>query len=608
MSGIAAIIDLNKQPVGRQGIEAMTSAVTHRGPDGVQYFFDKNLALGHRLNTLNVADFSSKPFDNESVTVLLDGMIFNRAEVQIQLSESFKLSERSHTVSDSELIAQAYAHWQLDFLEHLDGKWAIVIYDKKQERIIAVRDRFAFKPLYFSTIDNQFCIASEIKQFTILRGWQARLNHARARDFLAFGRQDHTDETLFKGVKQVMMGEYVVFDLKTHNLTTQKYYDLTKYPPLYKPFKNAKTDLKNIILEGINRHLTKEGTFGTMLSGGLDSTIVTLALQELLKKKENKTPFETFSLTLAEPHPLDESKFIDIVTDFGGFSTHKINPDFKEFQQKLDDFVYFQDEPVPTDSAFAQFSVFRQAANKGIRQIFGGTGADAALAGYNKYMLVYLRQLWHESKWAMLRELCCFFWYNGFPLLGTYLRKKQLKDNHFSKWLNPNFAKTIESDPFHTPKTLYDYTVEVYLTDATVALHFDDRSAAAFGIESYFPLYDKKFVEFSLGLPDNFKIKNGKQKYILRETFKDLIPPKIYNRHDKKGFYNPGEDWMRQNPDWWVNEMRIIVEENKTILDPKLLTIFENYARHNQLSVSEGVFWRVFFFGKWMQRFEVGLL
>jgi asparagine synthase (glutamine-hydrolysing) len=569
------------------------------------------------LNTLNVGDFSSKPFDNEWITVLLDGEIFNRAEVMnklntLQFSESFKLSE-SYTPSDSELIAQAYLHWQLDFLEHLDGKWAIVIYDKKQEKIIAIRDRFAFKPLYFSTINNQFCIASEIKQFTILRGWQARLNHARARDFLAFGRQDHTDETLFEGVNQVMMGEYTVFDLKTHELTTAKYYDLKKYPPpekigmfhKYKPFEKAKTDLQNIVFEGINRHLTSGGTFGTMLSGGLDSTIVTLALKQLLEKQGGKSSFETFSLTLAEPHPLDESKFIDIVTDFGAFSTHKTQPDFSVFQQKLDDFLYTQDEPVYTDSAFAQYMVFQKAGEMGVRRVFGGTGADAALAGYTKYILLYVKKLRSSSPLLMVKEFLGFMRYGGWRHIPYLLKKRRFSNSHFSNWLNPDFASATLQSPLPEVETMEDYTMEHFLTDATVALHFDDRNASAASVESYFPMYDRRFVESSIAMPDHYKIKNGKQKYILREAFKDLLPPQIYNRHDKKGFYNPGEDWMQQNPDWWMKEMQTIVADNPTIFEPKFLTIFEDFVRKNRLSVPEGVFWRVFFFGKWMRRFDV---
>jgi asparagine synthase (glutamine-hydrolysing) len=342
-----------------------------------------------------------------------------------------------------------------------------------------------------------------------------------------------------------------------------------------------------------------------MLSGGLDSTIVTLALLQLLEKKGNKTPFETFSLTLAEPHPLDESPFIDIVTDFGGFSTHKIHPNFTVFQQRLDDFVYSQDEPVYTDSAFAQYMVFQKAAEVGVRRVFGGTGADAALAGYTKYMLLYINKLKSTSPLLMVKEFLGFMWYGGWRHLPYLLKKRRFSDSHFSNWLNPNFAPLSLQPPFPEMKTMEDYTYEHFLTDATVALHFDDRNASAASVESYFPMYDRRFVESCINMPDHFKIKNGKQKYILREAFKDLLPPQIYNRHDKKGFYNPGEDWMQQNPDWWLNEMQTIVAGNPTIFDSKILTIFENFARHNRLTVPEIVFWRVFFFGKWMKKFNV---
>ena len=599
MSGITAIINQNKQQVNRVELEAMTQAVAHRGPDNTQYFYFENIAFGHRLNTLNTANFSSKPFDNEAITVLLDGEIFNRSDVL----EKLKIP---HPLSDSEIIAQAYTFWQLDFLEHLDGKWAIVIYDKKQERIIAVRDRFAFKPLYYAYINHQFCLASEIKQFTFLDGWNAQLNHARARDFLAFGRQDHTDETLFEGVKQVMMGQMLIFDLKINEIKVKKYYDLKKYTPQYQPFEAAKNDLNNIVFEAINRHLVNGGTFGTMLSGGLDSSIVTLALKQLLEKENNHTNFEAFSLILESPkHPLDESSFIDIVSDFGAFKPHKIKPDFEVFKQNLDDFVYFQDEPVYTDSAFAQYMVFQKVKDRNIRCVFGGTGADAALAGYTKYILLYINKLRREAPLCMIKEFVGFIRYGGWRYIPFLLKKRRFKDRHFSNWLNPTFAAATLQPPLEAVTTMEDYTMEHFLTDATVALHFDDRNASAAAVESYFPMYDRRFVEHCVHLRDGFKIKNGKQKYILREAFKDLIPPKIYNRHDKKGFYNPGEDWMQEHPDWWMTEMRTIIEENSAIFDTKFLTIFENFARHNRLSTNEGVFWRVFFFGKWMKRFKV---
>ena len=120
MSGIAAIINLNQQPVERPQIEVITRAVMHRGRDSEQYFYDKNLAFGHSLNKLNFQKSPSQPFDNEGITVLLDGEVFNRKEILNKLQVKTDLS-------DSEIIAQAYQRWQLDFWEHLDGKWAIVI-------------------------------------------------------------------------------------------------------------------------------------------------------------------------------------------------------------------------------------------------------------------------------------------------------------------------------------------------------------------------------------------------------------------------------------------------------------------------------------------------
>ena len=467
-----------------------------------------------------------------------------------------------------------------------------------------LRDRFAFKPLYFGFINDQFCLASEIKQFTHLKKWKANLNLASARYFLAFGRQDHSNNTFFDGVQQLLMGEYLCFDIKTQQVDIKPYYDLKKYTPQYIPFEEAKNKYQEIIYESINRHLTSGQQLGTMLSGGLDSTIVTCVLNKLIKEKKDIS-IQALSLVLNERSPLDETLYIDHVKDFAQLSVNKVVPDFSVFQQDLDEFVYFQDEPVYTDSAFAQYSVFKRASELGIRQIFGGTGADAALAGYTKYMLIYLQQLRHKNPLKTVTELAGFLKYNGGWALQHWIKKQRSSQNGLIDWINPMFIDAKPQGQLNKQPSLYEYSLEVYLSDATVALHYDDRNASAFGIESYFPLYDKKFVELSLQLPDEYKIKNGKQKYILREAFKDIIPSKIYNRHDKKGFYNPGETWMKQNPDWWVNEMRTIIMENPRIFNPKLLTVFEDFARHNKLTVNEGVFWRTFFFGKWQQRFNV---
>ncbi len=596
MSGIATIINLNQQPVELIQIRVMVRSVYHRGPDGEQYFFSNNLALGHCLNSLDSKIFASQPFDNDDITVLLDGEIFNRKLILQKLNIKENLS-------DSEIIAQAYKYWQLDFLVHLDGKWGMIIYDKIENKLIAIRDRFAIKPLYFGAIDGQFCICSEIKQFTTVKGWSAQLNMDSARDFLAFRQQDHTNQTFFKSVKQLLAGEYLIFDIKTHKLNTANYYDIKKITPQYYPFKDAKKNFQEIVFESISRHLPSNGMLGTTLSGGLDSTIVTCVLKDLLQDN-NAISLKALSFVFDDKHPMDETHFIDKVADFTKTPAHKIIPNFSVFQQNLSKFVYSQDEPIYTDSAYAQFLIFKQASEIGIRQVFDGIGADG-LAGYAIDMFIYLKQLLQNKSLQVGFETLNFLRHNHQWATELLWKKMKSTNNNYSNWLNPNFLNsTMLAQNVHVKASLYDACLKHYQT-GIILHHCNDRNASAFGIETYSPFYDKEFVELSLQLPDSYKIRHGKQKYILREAFKNIIPPDIYNRHHKIGFYNPGSIWIQQNPDWWLKEMRTIIGDNPLIFNPKILTIFENFALRNKLTVNEAVFWRVFFFGKWLQQFNV---
>ncbi|WP_448524110.1 asparagine synthase (glutamine-hydrolyzing) [Pseudothermotoga sp.] len=619
MCGIAGIINEDGAPVLEEEIKTMTSLVAHRGPDHEGFYFGKDFALGHRrLRIIDLSDLSNQPMkyvgQNGEYVIVYNGEIYNYVEIRDELIAA---GYRFSTNSDTEVILASYDRWGIECVRRFNGIWAFAIYDQRKNLIVLSRDRFGVKPLYYTKVGSKFCFGSEIKQFTAVKGWKARMNHRRVYDYLAFGLMDHTSETMFEGVYQLRGGENLFYDLTTKKFTVRRWYDI-KPEKVDISYEEAQRKFRELVFDSVRLQLRSDVKVGSCLSGGLDSSTLVSVMTRLLGENGS---IETVSFC-SEFEKYSEEKYVDEVVKHTNVVSHKVFPKFEDFfselnskgSNEIESLVWHQDEPFGSTSAFAQYSVFKEARKHGMRVMIDGQGADEILAGYYPFVGIYLASLLRRFKLrGFLKEFSAvksvwpnvsvtrYMLSNMLPeSLKVPLRRRFGGSRFFSvpedydggfKWMN---VKNI---------TEYAYKL-VFESSLPALLHWEDRDSMAFSVESRVPYLDHRIVEFLLCLPESYIIRDGYTKAILRDSMRGIVPDKILDRKDKIGFATPEEIWMRRNKEFVANKLR----ETVSLAGKGIKTEFLKYAEQILEDPKKGYFsvlWRVLNVGDWIKVFNV---
>jgi len=338
MCGITVIIS---QQINSSQIKRMNDLIRHRGPDDEGYVFfadeksicvggkdtpsdvfieptpyqpieliqdlklslDCHLAFGHRrLAIVDLSGLGHQPMcdSDRRYWITFNGEIYNHVELRTEL-EILGYKFISH--SDTEVILAAYRQWGENCLSRFNGMWAFAIYDRQEDSIFVSRDRFGVKPLYYwVSPEGALAFASEIKQFTAMNGWRAKINPQRVYDFLAWGLTDHTDETLFDGVYQLAPGCCLTLKVKDYTdaiaedgrLKTKSWYQLV--PQVFSgSFEDASEAFRQHLTDAVALRLRADVPVGSCLSGGLDSSSIVCLMNQLLHKKNASSLQKTFS-------------------------------------------------------------------------------------------------------------------------------------------------------------------------------------------------------------------------------------------------------------------------------------------------------------------------
>lgn len=590
-----------------------------------------NLALGHRrLAIVDLSPFGHQPmsFADGRYWITYNGEVYNHLELRAEL-EAAGYGFISH--SDTEVILAAYDYWGEECLSRFNGMWAFSIYDTKARSLFFARDRFGVKPLYYWTApDGALCFGSEIKQFTVYPGWKARVNGQRAYDFLVWGITDHTDETLFESVYQLRPGCSSTIDVQawqgqmaSGRLPIRQWYTLTAQF-FTGDFAGAAAQFKEIFTESVKLRLRADVSVGSCLSGGLDSSSIVCVANQLLRKQDAHSLQRTFS-ACANVERFDERKWIDEVVRKTGVDAHFVYPSLEKLFDESPSITWHQDEPYGSTSIYAQWNVFRLAAENGVKVMLDGQGADEQLAGYHGYFAPRLAGLLRKREWLTL-------WYemqmtksqHGYSMfrlmayMANVLLPQGVKDvlrrvagrTHSSPaWLNMLALGAEPVDPFaklggyaNTIQSLS--TAQLTATILQMLLHCEDRNSMAHSIESRVPFLDYRLVEFVLGLPDEYKLSCGITKRVQRAGMSGILPNMIRDRMDKLGFVTPEEVWVKQQaPDIFRAKLDRAIKDSHGILKPEAHHTLEAMISDKQ-GFNFGI-WRMISFGEWMERFSV---
>lgn len=636
MCGITGIISLD--PIERDIILKMMAQVHHRGPDGegVEYLQpDKHsgsyIGLGHnRLSIIDLSEAGHQPMSYMNrYWITYNGEIYNYMELRIELEK------KGHTFlsnTDTEVILAAYSEWGEACLSHFNGMFAFLLFDQKNGDLFVARDRFGIKPLYYRVgFDGSIAFASEIKQFTVLNDWKAKMNGQRVYDFLVWGLLDNTDETMFDGVFQIRPGQMLKMNVKSiksfssktnQRLPVQKWYELMAVP-FKGSFEDASDHFRELLTDSVNLRLRSDVPVGSCLSGGLDSSSIVVLIHELLEGR-NPNNHKSFS-ACADIERFDERKWIDIVVENTGVDPYYVYPSMDSLFNQLDEITWHQDEPFGSTSIYAQWNVFKLAAENNVKVLLDGQGADEQLVGYHGFFGTRLAGLLTGFRWIqMVREIRAlkslhnYSAYSSFKFLSNALLPDSIaqplkrfsgRSNYCPAWLNMKKLEACPNNPYskmgQVSNSLVDMSyMHLTSTNLQMLLHWEDRDSMAHSIEARVPFLDYRLVEQVLGMPDDYKLFDGITKRVLRTGMQNLLPQAIHNRNDKLGFVTPEEVWMRDMaPKFFKEKVREAVAKSGGVLNEFAVDAANKIIDGKQLF--SNLPWRLISFGAWIDKFNV---
>jgi asparagine synthase (glutamine-hydrolysing) len=548
MCGIFGTVSLN-QPFSDgdyQSFVSATDVVNYRGPDYAGYkkfVFSKDnsnnkfsIFLGHRrLSIIDLSDNGRQPMSKDGLCIVFNGEIFNYVELKNELISRGEIFE-THT--DTEVILKIYKVYGEKGFAKLNGMWAFIIYDSVNKQVIVSRDRFSIKPLYYLKKNDLFYFASEIKQLLPFVS-KKEVHEQNLYSFLQQGLVESTNQTFFVGIKKIPPKHNLIIDLIKKKSYFIQYWDYDIHP-MYN--ENEGIELfYELFKDSVKVRLRSDVNVGSLLSGGLDSSAITILAAEILKER-----FSSYSV-ISNDSRYSEEKFIDIIAGKKYVNNRKLTLKPELVLNKLDEVMYHQEEPFGSLSIVAQYLIFEKIKKEtDIIVVLSGQGGDEILMGYLKYFFFYLKDLGKKGKYANIftqilhsliqRTVISQFEIKTAKRYMPFLAGRQQKHITLKH-------EMIDTWSFDSLKERQIKDIDLFSVPALA--HFEDRNSMAHSLEVRNPFLDHRLVNLALNLSPSLKIKNGWTKYILRKAMRQL-PDNIRWRRDKKGFTTPDNVWLKR--------------------------------------------------------------
>ena len=597
MCGICGIYQYNHLPVERNDLLRMAEILHHRGPDDSGVFCRQSVGIGHkRLSIVDLAR-GHQPMSNKDkmIWIVFNGEIYNHPQLKPLLEQK---GYHYETSSDTETILHLYEEYGIDAVHKLRGMFAFAIWDSRKKLLFCARDRLGIKPFNYYADETCFIFASEIKAILEHPAVSRECNFSALPEKLFFGYSTD-DQTMFKGVKTLLPGHYLT--LSGDKFTIQSYWDV---PPVNKDREVQPTQeaLESLLKESIRIHLMSDVPIGVFLSGGVDSSLIAAMTQQELGDGLN-----TFSVGYKEAAD-SELPFARIVGKHLKTKHHEVFIDHNDFAEYLPKLIWHEDEPIVFPSSVPLYLVSK-LAQKHVKVVLSGEGADEIFAGYPKYAFTLLNHRLQEKYESfcpagirdnMIRPLL-----KHLPLPLKYRKKfshsffffsPEIDDiyiNNFFSGFRPKEQLKILSDetknrigsivPARGLLALFDkYQSDdflsriLYMDQKTYLLELlmrQDAMSMATSIESRVPFLDHKVVECAVDISKSNKINGLKGKVILKMIADKYLPHEIVHRK-KMGFPTPLAGWFRNEFSEHVDNL---------LLSPRTVerNIFQvDYVRH----------------------------
>ena len=566
MCGIAgfAALDARAGQLDASPIRAMLSCLRHRGPDDEGEFASDGVVLGHRrLSVIDVAGGHQPLFGARSSTVVVcNGEIYNYRELATELKD------RGHvfrTASDTEVAAHAYDEWGLQFLDRLDGMFALVLWDGAARRLLLARDRMGEKPLYYTVADSQLLFASELTALIQHPAVRRDLDYEALSQYLAL-EYVPAPRTIIRNISKLEPATALV--LEKGAMRTFRYWTLNARRTFTRTYREAVAVLRERLDKAVVSRLVSDVPLGVFLSGGIDSsTVAAIAARH--------GALETFAIGFEEKS-FDESSHARMVARHIGSHHHERILRGSEMPELVPRLAAMLDEPLG-DASILPTALLSAFARERVTVALGGDGGDELFAGYPMHSaqrVASYARLMPAALHAVARRAARAIpvahsnFAPGFKAV-TFLRGAQHAAplNH-AMWLS-SFApeeqkRLLTADAyararpaqwaFASMQDAWQNSADAELLarathlDATTYLPNDiltkvDRASMRVALEVRAPFLAREVVELAFSVPDSFRMRGLTGKRMLRDAVRDLLPASILER-PKKGFGIPVAAWL----------------------------------------------------------------
>ncbi len=562
MCGVAGILDWrggDRLP-RRAELSAMIEQLHHRGPDGYGFLAQGPIGLAHaRLSIIDLSG-GDQPIFNEdrSIAVVFNGEIFNYIELRAELE---RCGHRFYTHSDTEVIVHAYEQFGDEFVQRLNGQFAIALWDERRERLLLIRDRVGIAPLFYTQADGRLLFASEVKALLPALPAAPSLNAVALDQIFTFWSAS-APHTLFEGVCELPPGTMLIAD--RHGQCVRQYWDWT-FPENGDDYWQGNEDdladqLRDLLIDATQIRLRADVPVGAYLSGGLDSSVITSLI-----RRHTQTPLRTFSIGFEE-ESLDESPYRRLMIEHLQADHSHVVCSNADVGRQLPDTIWHTETAILRTAPVPMRQLSGLVREQGFRVVLTGEGSDEVLGGYDIFKEGKIRQFWarqSHSQWrpALLKRL--------YPYLElTPGRAQAYLQNFYGIGLDqpasPVFAHLPRWDTTAKAKLFFSSDLQQALR-AQAIVEFErmlpsamgrwhpfnrgqyveaklllggyllcsqgDRMLMANSVEGRFPFLDHRVIEFASRLPPRAKMRVLNEKYLLKRAMQSYLPDAIRTRH-----------------------------------------------------------------------------
>jgi len=520
-------------------IEKMNKLLNHRGPDSHDKFIDSNVSLGQtRLSIIDLSSAGSQPMPNEdeSIWIVYNGEVYNFKELKNNLKEKHKFKSET----DTEVLIHLYEEYGKEMLPMLNGMFAFCLYDSNKKQLLLARDRTGVKPLYYYFDGEKFIFSSEIKAI-LAHGMPRNINKDSLAFYLMFGYT--LGESLIDGIKELDPASYMIFDLEKKTIEKGKFWTLKE-----RKKKSNIEEIESLLKDSVKRRLIADVPVGAYLSGGIDSSLITALSRPYIEE------YHTFSVGFDEG-VYSELEFAKLVSDHLDTIHHEITVTAEDAIKNIEKIAWHYDDPIAEGGTIPNYFISK-LAKKYVTVALAGEGGDEVFGGYKWYK--YQPNILNYSKYVpfSIPEIGKSFTRKKIRMLNSARNGIEDLQSITQSWLSPAEIRDIYRFDYKDPKILFKERSRSnfksilnkmqYIDINTLLQSYNrkaDRMTMAFAVEERVPFQDYRLLEASFSLPENLRINEGNEKYVLKKIGQKYLPKETIDR-EKRGYGVPISYWI----------------------------------------------------------------